>query len=92
MDEICFLRERSLSRMMPRLRADGDGEMVVSRKEISEDLSFDRCCGVPMRRYSVLDGLTVRRFDVSQAWTELSVEERVSRFLAESEAEKEMYN
>jgi len=45
-----------------------------------------------MRSYSVLDGLTVRRFDVSQEWTELSVEERISRFLAESEAEKEMYN
>jgi len=29
-------------------------------------MNFVRCCGVPMMRYSVLDGLTDSRFNVSQ--------------------------
>jgi hypothetical protein len=42
-----------------------------------------------MRRYSVLEGLTVRRLVVSQLWTVSSVDERVLILEMESAAEKE---
>lgn len=48
------------------------------------------CWFVPIRRYSVFEGLTERRFDVSQEWTESRVEERMERLAVESELVKEM--
>jgi hypothetical protein len=59
---------------------------------MDEEVTLERCCGVPISRYSDLDGLTVRRLDVSQEWTESSVEDNVERLLAESEELKEMYS
>ena len=53
-------------------------------------VSFERYCGVPMIRNSVLEGFTERRFEVSHAWTESRVEDRVVRLVAESELLKEM--
>ena len=55
-----------------------------------DEVTSDRCCGVPIRRNSVLDGLTVSRIVVSQACTLSRVEERIDKLRLESEAEKEM--
>ena len=53
-------------------------------------MSFERCCGVPIIKYSVFEGLTERRFEVSQACTESRAEDRVARLVAESVLLKEM--
>jgi len=53
-------------------------------------VTLERCWGVPIRRNSVLEGLTVRRFRLSQEWMESRVEDRVKRLDEESEGEKEM--
>ncbi len=53
-------------------------------------MSFERCCGVPIIKNSVLEGLTKRRFEVSQAGIESRAEERVARLVAESGLLKEM--
>jgi hypothetical protein len=45
---------------------------------------------VPIRRNSVLEGFTVRRFKVSQEWMISRVEDRTERLLVESEDEKEI--
>ena len=51
--------------MNPRLRTDLEGDIAVPWKLTEDDCILERCCGVPTRRYSVLEGLTVRRLDVS---------------------------
>ena len=63
---------------MPRFRQELEGLIVLSQNVIEEEeesVTFERCCGVPISKYSVLDGFTVRRLLVSQVWTELSTEE-----------------
>jgi hypothetical protein len=57
---------------------------------IDVDANFVRCWGVPIRRYSVLEGFTVRRLEVSQLWTVSRVDERILRLGGASVAEKEM--
>lgn len=47
---------------------------------------------MPIKRYSVLEGLTERRLDVSQLWTVSSLDDRMDKEQVESEAEKEMYS
>jgi len=64
--------------------------MDAPRKEMDELVTLERCWGVPIRRNSVLEGLTVRRFRLSQEWMESRVEDRVKRLDEESEGEKEM--
>jgi hypothetical protein len=66
------------------------GERVVPWKCIEGEVTLERCWGVPIRRYSVFDGLTVRRFENNQEWTVSRVDERRVRLVEESEAEKEM--
>jgi len=51
--------------MKPRLRAELEGEIAVPWKLTEEDLILERCCGVPIKRNSVFEGFTVKRFDVS---------------------------
>ena len=60
------MRDRSLSKVTPRLRTVDEGSMLVFWKVMVEDDSLERCCDVPMIKYSVFEGLTVRRLDVSQ--------------------------
>ena len=69
MEDICLLSLRSESKMKPRLRADSEGERVEPWKCMVGDSNLERCCGVPMRRNSVFDGLTVSRLDESQLCT-----------------------
>ena len=59
-DDICLERERSDSKMMPRLRAEVEGDRVEPEKESVLDEILERCCGVPIKRNSVLDGLRER--------------------------------
>ena len=47
---------------------------------------------MPIKRYSVLEGLTERRLDVCQLWTVSSLDDRMDKEQVESEAEKEMYS
>jgi len=64
--EMCLLKEKSDSNSTPRLRAWEDGEIEVPRNEKELSVILSLCCCVPMRRYSVFDGLTERRLSVSQ--------------------------
>src|SRR5579872_6216496 len=64
-----FFKSRLESRMTPRLRADSVWlrETYLKKMEVFETL--DRCCGVPISRCSVFEGLMTRRFAQSQEWT-----------------------
>lgn len=90
MEEKCFLRERSGSNITPKFRQDSDGVRLLAQKEIEDDVTFERCCGVPISMYSVLEGLTVKRLFVSQVWTESSIDEITDRELMESEGRNEI--
>jgi hypothetical protein len=79
------LRDRSLSKMAPRLRVVSVGVRLVPWKGIEVDVTLARCCGVPMIRYSVFDGLTDSLFAVNQSWTESRVEDSTVREWFESE-------
>ena len=63
---MCCLRERSWSKITPRLRVESVGFRVVPWNDIEVFESLARCWGVPMMRYSVLDGLTESLFEMSQ--------------------------
>lgn len=62
------------------------------RKVMEEFVILERCLEVPIRRYSVLEGLTVRRFTLSQEWMVSRVEDRVWRLVADFDGEKEIYS
>jgi hypothetical protein len=66
------------------------GEIGIPRKDMEQFVILERCCLVPIRRNSVLAGLTVRRFKVSQEWMVSRVEDRIERLVLESEGENEM--
>jgi len=53
--------------MTPRLRAELEGAIGKFWKYKVDERILERWMGVPMRRYSVLEGLTVRWLEVSQA-------------------------
>jgi ubiquinone/menaquinone biosynthesis C-methylase UbiE len=59
-------KDRTESKMTPRLRREVEGEIVELSKERTGEISLDLCCGVPMMRNSVLDGLRVSLFTVNQ--------------------------
>ena len=62
-----MLKERLESKMMPRLRADGEGVMGGSVRRVSVGLMILAIwCGRPIRRNSVLDALRVRQLAVIQ--------------------------
>jgi len=65
-EDICSFIERSWSKMIPRFLAESVGVSGVPLKIKDDEVSFARCCQVPMTRYSVLEGLTDRRLVVSQ--------------------------
>ena len=46
------------------------GFRLVPWNDIEVFVSLAHCWGVPMMRYSVLDGLTESLFEMSQLWTE----------------------
>ena len=56
-----------VSKVMPRFRADDECEIMLPQKTIEEDWILFRCWELPIMRNSVFDGLTERRFEVSQA-------------------------
>ena len=59
-EEICGLRDRSLSKRTPKLRVESVGVISEPWKEMEDAVvSLERCCGLPMIKYSVLEGLTV---------------------------------
>jgi hypothetical protein len=61
-----FSNERVESNMTPRLRAESVGATQEEQKEMRKEEILDRCLAEPIKRYSGCEGLTVRRFDVSQ--------------------------
>lgn len=77
-----FLRERSGSKITPKFLHEVEGVKLLPQKdteEFEETVTLERCCGVPISRYSVLDGLTVRRLFVRQVCTTSSIEEMEAR-------------
>ena len=62
MDEMWLLNSRLLSKIIPRLHEEPHGDRVKFRKFTEEFMTFDRCCGVPINKCSVLDMLIERRF------------------------------
>jgi len=88
MEEMWFLRERSGSKITPKFLHEVEGVKLLPQKdteEFEETVTLERCCGVPISRYSVLDGLTVRRLFVSQVCTASSIEEMEAREFMESD-------
>ena len=67
-----------------------EGVKTLFWKRIEEEKNLARCWLVPTNKYSVLDGLTERRFAVSQAWIESRVEESMAELEAASELENEI--
>ena len=67
-EEMCSVSDKLLSKVTPRFCADAEGEITLPQKTIDEDWILFRCLGLPpIMRNSVFDGLTERRFEVSQA-------------------------
>ena len=65
-EEMYIVRDKLLSNMTPRFLTVGDEDRHLSLNVINDAMSFDRCCTVPVRRNSVLAGLTISRFKESQ--------------------------
>ena len=70
------MRVRSPSNVTPRLRAVLDGDKTLPLKDKDDVTILERCCVVPTRRYSVLEGLTTSRFEESQPWTESKADDK----------------
>ena len=62
-----LVNDKLLSKVTPRFRADAEGEIMLPQKTIEEDWILFRCWGLPVMENSVFDGLTERRFEVSQS-------------------------
>jgi hypothetical protein len=77
---------------MPRLRASGEGLRRTPWKVMDGERTLDRCCGVPIKRYSVLERLTDKRFEVSHEWVWSRADVSFKREAVRSAAEKEMYS
>ena len=90
-DEMCLVRDKSASKVTPRLRTVEDGDMTLSLKVKEDEVSLSRCCLVPKRRYSVFDVLTTIQFVVSHACTESSADEMCDSALVSSCGENDMY-
>ena len=79
--------------MKPRLRAEeltGMISLLIDKFVRSENLK--RCCFVPIKRNSVLDGLRSSLFKFIQVRMSVKVVVSVSRDRAELEGVKEMYS
>jgi hypothetical protein len=50
-----------LSNSIPRFLTVGEGERLFHLKDIDDAMIFERCV-VPVRRNSVLEGFTIKRF------------------------------
>ena len=68
MNEMWILISRLLSKITPSFLAQSDGDKVKFRIPTEKYMTFDRCCGVPINNYSVLDGLIDRRFVQNQKY------------------------
>lgn len=70
------MRDRLLSNRTPRFLTVEEGVREVPLKVMDVEVILERCCSVPMRRNSVLEGLSISRFRDSQEWTESRMEDR----------------
>ena len=60
-EEICLEKDKLESKMNPRFLAEKVGEMgCVERRESDGLMILQVCCGSPIRRNSVFEGLRVR--------------------------------
>ena len=83
----------SESKMKPRLRAEElTGMISLLRDKFVRSENLRRCCFVPMRRNSVLDGLRSSLFKFIQERMSVKVVVSVSRDRAEFVGVKEMYS
>ena len=82
----------SESKMKPRLRAEElTGIISLLRDKFVRSENLRRCCFVPIRRSSVLDGLRSSLFKFIQVRMSVKVLVSVSRDRAEFIEVKEMY-
>ena len=65
--EICLQKDMLLSKITPRLQTTEDGEIIMPENVIEEEKILHCCCGVPINKYSVFEGLTDKRLECSQA-------------------------
>ena len=90
---ICSEKDMSESKMKPRLRAEElTGMISLLRDKFVRSENLRRCCFVPMRRNSVLDGLRSNLFKFIQERMSVKVVVSVSRHRAEFVGVKEMYS
>ena len=89
----CSEKDMSESKMKPRLRAEElTGMISLLRDKFIRSENLRRCCFVPMRRNSVLDGLRSNLFKFIQERMSVKVVVSVSRHRAEFVGVKEMYS
>ena len=69
MEDMWLLKSRLESKLTPRLRAESVRVKEKFLKKMEVLVTLDRCCEVPIRRYSVLEGLTTSRLAQNQEWT-----------------------
>jgi len=76
--------------MTPRLRAELVGERETFLKKMEELVILDRCCLVPISKYSVFEGLTTRRLAQNQECTWSRVDVSFAKAKLDSVLEKDM--
>ena len=65
-EEICLRKDRSVSKIIPRFLTELTGSKNLFAIEMENDDNLERCIGVPIIIYSVLDGFRHRRLLVNQ--------------------------
>ena len=78
--------------MTPRLRAESVGQRTRFLKKRDELIILERCCEVPTRRYSVLDGFTDNLLIQNQEKTLSRAAERFVSDCSVWELEKDKYS
>ena len=82
---VCSEKDMSESKMKPRLRAEElTGMISLLRDKFVRSENLRRCCFVPMRRNSVLDGLRSNLFKFIQERMSVKVVVSVSRHIEQN--------
>src|SRR5579872_5530717 len=90
-EDMCFIKSRLESKTTPRLRADSVGLKVTFLKKMEVLETLDRCCGVPISRYSVFEVFMTRRLAQNQEWTWSRVDMSLVRATLASVPEKTIH-
>ena len=63
---MCLRKDMSVSKITPKFLTELTGSKNLLAIEIEDEDNLERCIGVPIKIYSVLDGFRHRRLLVNQ--------------------------